>query len=64
MTHPEALAAIRRLAVGLRPDDAGVSRLLERVSVAGDDAEALRDALTLLGAEALLESAVSARELA
>ncbi len=54
MTRTEALDAVRRLAVGLAPDLAGCSRLLERVSN-HDDAEALRDVLTEAGARALLE---------
>jgi len=54
VTRQDALQALRRLAVGLAPDLAGCARLLERVSV-HEDAEALRDALTELGAEALLD---------
>jgi len=54
MTRQEALVALRRLAVGLAPDLAGVARLLERVSV-HDEAEALRAVLTERGAEALLD---------
>ena len=56
MTRPEALALLRRLAVGLVPDQAGCARLLERVA-ASEDAEALRDALTEEGARAVLEAA-------
>ena len=54
MTRVEALDVLRRLAVGLEPDLAGCTRLLERVSV-HEEAEALRDALTERGAEALLD---------
>ena len=54
MTRPEALATLRRLAGTLAPDLDGVRRLLERVA-SHDDAEALRSALTELGAAALLD---------
>ncbi len=54
MTRAGALATVRRLALGLDPDLAGVSRLLERIA-ASEDAEALRDALVDLGAMALLD---------
>lgn len=55
MTHADAVAVLRSLALGLAPDMAGCDRLLERVA-AHPDAEALRDALTELGAQALLDS--------
>ncbi len=54
MTRPQALDVVRRLAVGLGADLAGVARLLERVSV-HEEAEALRDALAEEGARRLLE---------
>jgi hypothetical protein len=54
VTREQALAAVRRLAIGLETNQAGVARLLERVSQ-HHAAETLRDALTELGAEALLE---------
>ena len=56
MTHPEAIAAIRSLAAGLEPDDAGFRRLLERIS-AETEPECLRDALIEMGAKALVEAA-------
>ena len=54
MTRDQALALLRSLSHGLGPDLEGTRRLLERVSVHAD-AETLRDALTELGAKALLE---------
>lgn len=53
MTREAALLDLRRLACGLEPDVNGCARLLERVSQASE-AEALRDALAELGAQALL----------
>lgn len=55
MTRPEALDAVRRLAHWLPPGDveATVARLMERVA-STEDAELLRDALTEMGARALL----------
>ena len=55
MTREQALTAVRRLALGLEANQAGVARLLERVSQ-HHAAETLRDALTELGAEALLDA--------
>ena len=55
MTREEALELVGRLVVGLPADEAGVRRLLERISVA-DEAEALRDVLTEHGARAMLEA--------
>jgi hypothetical protein len=55
MTRSEALAAVRRLASGLAADQAGILRLLERVSL-DEDAEALRDALVELGAAVVLDA--------
>jgi hypothetical protein len=55
MTRQEALSAVAQRAAGLDADDAGVRRLLERISQA-DQAEALRAALTELGARAVLEA--------
>jgi len=55
MSREEALATLRRLGLGLDPDQAGCSRLLERVA-AEREAEALRDALVELGVEALLDA--------
>ena len=60
MTREDAGRELRRLAGGLQPDIAGCARLLERIS-SSDHAEALRDALTELGARALLESAAVIR---
>lgn len=54
MTREQALAALRRLSLGLAPDLDGVRRLLERISV-HDQAELLRDLLIERGAEALLD---------
>jgi hypothetical protein len=54
VTRPEALVLLRSLTLGLDPDLAGVARLMERIS-ARDEAELLRDALTELGARALLD---------
>jgi hypothetical protein len=54
VTRTDALDLLRRLAVGLTPDVAGCSRLLERIA-GQEDAEALRDALVELGAEELLD---------
>ena len=54
MTHHEAEAALRRLAVGLEANGPGCSRLLERVA-AHEEAEVLRDWLTEEGARALLD---------
>jgi hypothetical protein len=55
VTREQALTAIRAQAIGLEPDLAGCARLLERLSVHAES-ECLRDALTELGARALLES--------
>jgi hypothetical protein len=54
MTRDEALGVVRRPTAGLAPDQAGCSRLLERIA-GHDDAEALRDALVLVGAERVLD---------
>lgn len=54
MTRGEALAVVYRLAVGLPADLAGAERLLERVA-GHEEAEALRAALTELGAKVVLE---------
>lgn len=54
MTRPEALATLRRLALGLPLDVSGIGRLLERIA-RHDEAEALRDALVELGAKSYLE---------
>lgn len=61
MTRPLALQALRQLASGLACDQAGCSRLLERIG-SHADAEALRDALVELGAHALLDGQAGARE--
>jgi hypothetical protein len=56
MTRQEALATVRRLAIGLPAEggvDSAVARLMERIS-STEDAELLRDALTEAGARALL----------
>ena len=53
MSRAEALAVLSRLAHGLGPDEAGVERLLERIS-SDDEAAMLRDALIEAGAFALL----------
>lgn len=60
MTREEARAALARLAAGVREEseDLAVGRLLERIS-AHDESEALRDALTEVGARALLRQAVA-----
>ena len=55
MTRQEALDVVGRLSAGLGADDAGVRRLLERVSQ-HDEAERLRDALIEAGAAAVLEA--------
>ena len=60
MTRPEALAALQRLAHGLEPDLAGVSRMRERIA-ASDDREALEDVLVELGVKGLLEGEVVSR---
>jgi hypothetical protein len=54
LTREEALAELRRLAVGLDPDLAGVRRLMERVA-GSDEAEVLRSLLVEVGAERLLD---------
>jgi hypothetical protein len=53
LSRAEALAVLSRLAHGLGPDEAGVERLLERIS-SDDAASMLRDALIEAGAFALL----------
>ncbi len=58
-TREEAVARARGLARGLAADDAGVRRLLERVT-AQDEGEALLAVLLELGARALLEGAGAA----
>ena len=60
MTRGETMTAIRTLAAGLEADDAGIRRLLERISV-HDAAETLRDALVEAGAAALLEDVAGQR---
>jgi len=57
MTPEVALAAVSRLAVGLRPEQAGVDLLLERIA-RRDDSEVLRAALVERGAAALLEKEI------
>ena len=57
VTREQAVATLRRLAVGLEPDLAGVRRLLERISQA-DNPECLRAVLTERGAAALLDEEV------
>lgn len=54
MSRAEALAAVRRLTLGLEPDLAGTHRLLERIA-SHPDAEILRDALLDLGARSILD---------
>jgi hypothetical protein len=55
LTREQALVELRSLTPGLRPDEAGVARLLERASQTAEP-EALRDALAEHGAEALLRT--------
>lgn len=54
MTKTQALDTVRALAAGLAPTLAGCSRLLERIA-GHDEAEALRAALTELGAKVVLD---------
>ena len=60
MTRADASAVLHSLAVGLAPDLAGCARLLERVA-GHEEAEALRAALTELGARALLDDGLPGR---
>ena len=56
MTRREAGAELERLAFGLHPDNDGMNRLLERLSVQAD-AAMLRDVLVERGARAVLQGA-------
>jgi hypothetical protein len=58
-TREDAVSRARGLARGLPADDAGVRRLLERVT-AQDEGDALLAVLLELGARALLEDADAA----
>lgn len=53
MTRAAASEALRVLAAGLEPGDAGVRVFLERIA-AHDDGQALRDGLVEIGAAAVL----------
>jgi hypothetical protein len=53
MTRDQALTTAQRLGADLAPDQAGVSRLLERIAQR-DDAEMVRAALIERGAAAVL----------
>jgi hypothetical protein len=60
MTRDSVNAELQRLAGGLRPDEDGVARFLERISLREDSAD-LRSALSYIGAQALLERLQTAR---